>query len=299
MKKVDVVLLTDPRYINPKESDVYVKNILLEDEFVQKSLEKLGLKVLRLSWDDPYFDWSTTRYALFRSTWDYFDRFVAFSNWLNITGRKTRFINPESTIKWNIDKHYMQDLEKNGVHCTPTLFIEIGTRKTLAQLHRETNWATTVLKPAISGAAKNTFKLNSRNLNLHEALFKELICKEAFMLQPFQHNIVEKGELSLILIDGKFTHAVLKRAKKCDFRVQDDFGGTVHKYIPTTTEIEFAEKAINVCLPKPLYARVDMFTDNDGKLAVSEFELIEPELWFRNNPEAADKLALAIKKLIG
>ena len=48
----------------------------------------------------------------------------------------------------------------------------------------------------------------------------------------------------------------------------------------------------------PIYARVDMFTDNDGQLALSELELIEPELWFRNNPDSADKLAIAVKKLI-
>ena len=29
------------------------------------------------------------------------------------------------------------------------------------------------------------------------------------------------------MINGQFTHAVLKKAKPGDFRVQDDFGGTV------------------------------------------------------------------------
>ncbi len=141
-------------------------------------------------------------------------------------------------------------------------------------------------------------RLNYKNLHLYESIFKKLIAKEAFILQPFQHNIIEKGELSLVLIDGKFTHAVLKIAKKGDFRVQDDFGGTVYEYIPTKAEIEFAEKAVEACNPKPIYARVDMFTDNNGQLALVEFELIEPELWFRNNPKAADQLAIAIKKLV-
>jgi len=101
-----------------------------------------------------------------------------------------------------------------------------------------------------------------------------------------------------MVIDGKFTHAVLKIAKKGDFRVQDDFGGTVHNYKPTSEEIDFAERVVKACELNPIYARVDMFTDNDGQLAVSELELIEPELWFRKNPDAADKLAFAIKKLI-
>jgi len=298
MKKFDVVLLTDPRYVNPKIINDYISNVLLEDKLVQKALEKFNLRVHRLSWDDPNFDWSSTHYALFRTTWDYFDRFDEFSVWLKNASQKTNLLNNESIIKWNIDKRYLKDLENHGVHCTPTVFIEKGSQKTLTQLHDQAYWKETVLKPVISGAARHTYKLNLQNLHLHESIFKELIHKEAFMLQPFQHNIIKKGELSLMVIDGKFTHAVLKIAKKGDFRVQDDFGGTVHNYKPTSEEIDFAERVVKACELNPIYARVDMFTDNDGQLAVSELELIEPELWFRKNPDAADKLAFAIKKLI-
>jgi len=297
VKKIDVIILTDARYVNPSEINNYNGNVFHEDELVKKALEKLGLKTLRLSWDDPDFDWSTTNYALFRSTWDYFNRFDEFTTWFDKASKQTLFINSESIIRWNIDKHYLQYLGKKGVHCTPTLFIEAGSQKTLAQLHKETQWEVTVLKPVVSGTARHTYKLNPKSLHLQEAHYRELIAKEAFMLQPFQKNIIEKGELSLIIIDGKFTHAVLKTAKKGDFRVQNNFGGTVHNYTPTTKEIQFAEKAVNVCKPKPIYARVDILTDNNGQLAIAELELIEPELWFRKNPEAADKLALAIKRL--
>jgi len=297
MKKFDIVVLTDPRYVDPKKKNDYTENVLLEDRLVQNALDKTGLRTKRLSWDDPNFDWSTTHYILFRTTWDYFDRFDEFSIWLNSVSKQTKLLNPESLIRWNIDKHYLIDLEAKGVHSTPTLFIEKGSQKTLAQLHQEKNWESTVLKPTVSGAARHTYKLNPKNISKYETIFKELISQEAFMLQPFQKNIVEKGELSLVVIDGIFTHAVLKVAKKGDFRVQDDFGGSVHNYTPTNEEIEFAEKAVKACPSKPIYARVDMFTDNDGHLAVSELELIEPELWFRNNPDAADKLAAAIKNL--
>ena len=298
MKKFDIVLLTDPRYVNPIKINHYVKNILLEDSLVQNALEKLKLRVHRLSWDDSNFDWSSTHYVLFRTTWDYFDRFDEFSVWLNLISQKTNLLNSKAIIHWNIDKHYIKDLENKGIHCTPTLFIEKGSHRTLAELHEQTNWGNMVLKPVISGAARHTYKLDPQNLHLYESIFKELIHNEGFMLQPFQNNIVDNGELSLILIDGKFTHAVLKIAKKGDFRVQDDFGGTVHKYKPTLEEIEFAETAVKACETMPIYARVDMFTDNDGQLALSELELIEPELWFRNNPDSADKLAVAVKKLI-
>jgi glutathione synthase/RimK-type ligase-like ATP-grasp enzyme len=168
----------------------------------------------------------------------------------------------------------------------------------LNEIHEKLNWQETVLKPCISGAARHTYRLNKNNIADYENVFKQLVANEAMILQPFQKNIVKQGEVSLMVIDGKFTHAVLKIAKKGDFRVQDDFGGTVQTYNASLEEIKFAENAVKACIDKPIYARVDVFTDNDGILALSELELIEPELWFRNNPEASNLLAAAIKKFI-
>ena len=111
-------------------------------------------------------------------------------------------------------------------------------------------------------------------------------------------NISIKGEISLIMIGGKYTHAVKKNAKKGDFRVQDDHGGTVEIYEANRVEINFAEKCINKCPFFPIYARVDIVYDNKNKPALMELELIEPELWFRNNSESAIILAEEILNLI-
>ena len=111
------------------------------------------------------------------------------------------------------------------------------------------------------------------------------------MLQPFQRVILDSGELSLMVIGGRHTHAVRKVAQPDDFRVQDDHGGTVHPYAPTADEIAFAERAVAACDPAPVYARVDMLHDNDGALAVMELELVEPELFMRLHPPAAEALA--------
>ncbi len=295
---IDVVVLTDSRYTKDSNTDLYKHNVFYEDELVVNALRNEGLNVLRLAWDDKTFNWANTKFALFRTTWDYFDRFHEFSSWLSTVSKKTTLLNSESLIRWNIDKHYLQDLENKGVRITESHFIEKGTTISLRELHDNLSWQETVLKPCISGAARHTYRLNKNNLEAFENIFYKLISKEDMILQPFQHNIVEHGEVSLVVIDGKFTHAVLKIAKKGDFRVQDDFGGTVHPYKASLEEIKFVEKVVNACNEVPMYARVDVFTDNDGILALSELELIEPELWFRNNPKAANYLALAIKKLV-
>ncbi|WP_250432567.1 ATP-grasp domain-containing protein [Hanstruepera flava] len=294
----DIVILTDKRYLEDSKTDVYKHNVFYEDFLVQDALNKLGLKTLRLAWDDPDFDWSKTKSVLFRTTWDYFDRFSEFSKWLTQVSKVTTLFNSENIIRWNLNKHYLLDLEKAGVRIAKTHFIETGTNINLAQLHEQLNWEETVLKPCISGAARHTYKLNLNNLSEYESLFSDLITQESMMLQPFQHNIVSEGELSLMVFNGQFTHAVLKKAKDGDFRVQDDFGGTVHGYVPSKEEIAFAQNAVKACPELPIYARVDIFTDNDGQIALSELELIEPELWFRNYPKAADVLAVSLKAKI-
>ncbi|MBC2846769.1 ATP-grasp domain-containing protein [Winogradskyella flava] len=298
MKTYDVVILTDQKHAYPKSVDDYTKNVIAEDALVMNALGKLGLKTIRLAWNDPDFDWSTTRSVLFRTTWDYFDDFAKFSEWLNYIAKVTTLINSERLIRWNIDKHYLQHLNINGVHIAQTLFVEQGNSKTLKTLHHETGWNETVLKPCVSGAARHTYRLNTENIADHEAIFKSLIAQEAMMLQPFQHKIVTEGEVSMMVFNGIFTHAILKRAKTGDFRVQDDFGGSIQDYTPTDKEIEFAINTVNACNELPIYARVDIFNDNNGNITLAELELVEPELWFRNHPQAALILAEAVKEKI-
>ena len=118
------------------------------------------------------------------------------------------------------------------------------------------------------------------------------------LFQEFLNNITTQGEISLMLIGGKFTHAVKKIAKKGDFRVQDDHGGRVEEYIPSKQEIIFAEDCLKASPYQPIYARIDIVDDNNNKPSLSELELIEPELWFRNYPKAANLLAEEIFNLI-
>ena len=296
MHRYDCVILTDQRYLNDSKTDAYKHNVYVEDRLVYHALEELGLKTLRLAWDDMFFDWSSTKSVLFRTTWDYFDRFDEFSEWLEIVSKQTTLLNSEALIRWNIDKHYLLDLQNKGIHIAESHFIEQGAKVTLEQLHDILNWKETVLKPCVSGAARHTYRLDVENFQKHESIFQKLIAKEAMMLQPFQYQIVNKGEVSMMVFNGNFSHAILKKAKAGDFRVQDDFGGSIQDYTPSESEIIFAEAAVNACNELPIYARVDIFEDNEGRIALSELELIEPELWFRSHPEAAKLLARAIKE---
>jgi glutathione synthase/RimK-type ligase-like ATP-grasp enzyme len=298
MKLYDIAILTDNKYENPTSIDQYIENVMLEDEILRNALEAKGCSVVRVDWARKDFDWSTVKLAIFRSTWDYSERFDEFSKWCEEVNEKVQLSNSYEQICWNMDKHYLLDLNEKGVNIPQSVFVEPGQKITLQELHNAYGWNSTVLKPAISAGGRHTYKLSKNNLLDYENVFQELILKESMMLQPFLRSIPQKGELSLMILNGQFTHAVLKKAKTGDFRVQDDFGGSVAPHEPNSEEIAFAEKVVQACDEMPLYARVDIVLDNDGKLALSELELIEPELWFRFNSKAADVLAEGVAALI-
>jgi glutathione synthase/RimK-type ligase-like ATP-grasp enzyme len=294
--KADIALLTDRRYVatHAPEGDWYLGNILQEDQLLQAAFTRLGLTAVRVDWSLPQHDWSQYRCAVFRTTWDYFDRFEQFTGWLARVQQQCALCNPLSTIRWNMDKHYLADLEAKGVPIVPTRFLERGTNIDLANLLTLNGWNEAVIKPCVSGAARHTYRVNRDTATEVAAVVQPLLANEAFMLQPFERGIVLNGEDSLMVFNGRYSHAVRKTAKAGDFRVQDDYGGTVRACEPNAAQIALAERAVAVCSPRPAYARVDMVQCENGSLAIMELELIEPELWMRFHPPAATAFAHAV-----
>ena len=294
----DITLLTCRAYYKPDNVTPYIQNILLEQELLKSAFEAQGLKVDITYWDNPSYEWQQTKSVLFRTVWDYFERFDEFWEWLEQVKTKTRLINSYELIKWNIDKHYLRDLKNNGIQVVPTYFADRGNNICLQEIANLNDWKHIVIKPAISASAFNTYKITNDEIEQKEQLFYELLQTHDMLVQPFFPTISELGEASLMVFGGKFTHAILKKAKAGDFRVQDDFGGTVHDYNPTQEEIKFAEKVFQSCTSLPIYGRVDIVWDSNKHIYLSELEIIEPELWIRNRPESANKIAEAVNKIL-
>ena len=298
MKEFDVVLLTDSRYVNPKKIDPYIQNVLKEDGLVMDGLEKLNLKIIKKDWNDHKFKWSSTKSAIFRSTWDYFDQFSNFRSWLDIVKEQCFLINPYEQINWNLDKHYLLDLQKKDLPIVESVFVPKKKELDLETISRSKNWKNIVVKPTISGAARHTYHLKNNEIKNFQNKWLSLTNDEDFMIQEFQKNILSSGEIAVMLFGGEYSHSVLKKAKKGDFRVQDDFGGSVEIINPSTEIIDLAEKTVKSLKTMPLYARVDIILDNGNNPVISELELIEPELWFRFKEESAHKLAEIVKDFL-
>jgi glutathione synthase/RimK-type ligase-like ATP-grasp enzyme len=297
----DIALLTERRFDTPSapEGDWYLANILRDDRLLTEALGRYGLTTARLDWSRPDVDWSKFRCAVFRTTWDYFKRYGEFTEWLGRAEAATTLCNSPSIIRWNVDKHYLADLEKAGVAIVPSHFMERGSGATLRDALETTGWDEAIVKPCVSGGAYRTYRVNRTTAAELEPMIAGFLERDSFVLQPFMEDIVRTGEDTLMVLDGHYTHAVRKIAKAGDFRVQDDFGGRVVDHEPTREQIELAERAMAACPFAPVYGRVDMVKGNDGRMAIMELELLEPELWLRHHPPAAERMAEGIARYLG
>jgi glutathione synthase/RimK-type ligase-like ATP-grasp enzyme len=89
-----------------------------------------------------------------------------------------------------------------------------------------------------------------------------------------------------MLFDGEFSHAVVKRPKTGDFRVQPHLGGvTLPSKAPPGAE-QLAKQALAAAPANAIYARVDIVPDDEGTLRIMELELIEPALFLDHAPGA-------------
>ncbi|MDT8410760.1 MAG: hypothetical protein RQ741_14285 [Wenzhouxiangellaceae bacterium] len=294
-----VALVNDHRWIDPPAPNAYARNILNEDRILSDALIDAGAAVSRMDWADRAVDWARFDAIVIRQTWDYFERLEEFLGWLDRVEVMTRLINPAAVIRWNCDKRYLVDLIDSGVPTVPTVVIERRSQAPdLAGLLEQHGLTEAVIKPAVSGAGRETYRLDRADAGASSALWQRLVAQEDMLLQPFMPAIVEHGEVSLIVIDGKVTHAVRKIAAAGEFRVQDDHGGSVHRHTPTDAEALVAQRALAAVPGDVAYARVDLVGTPDTP-AVMELELIEPELFFRNCHAAAAALAGAVMAHIG
>lgn len=224
---------------------------------------------------------------LLRSTWDYHKRIQEFRNWLTeLEARGRRVMNPVPTIRWNLDKAYLRELANLGIAIPETRFEYQLTPARLGALMASLGWPQVVVKPRISATAHGTFLVRAGDMvdSLAPAW------QSGALVQEFVPEVVEQGELSLLFFNGEFSHAVIKKPKSGDFRVQTDFGGSVEPVLPSEAAIRFATRVLDQTPHPWTYARVDIVETAKGPLLM-ELELIEPHLFFDVEPRSAERLA--------
>ena len=218
-----------------------------------------------------------------------------YERWLALLERaeieRWPMINPPALLRWNGDKAYLAELAERGVSTVPTLAVEACCDADLEEARRrfESDWL--VIKPPISASASGTHRLGPNDDLPAESVRRPMI------IQPLIEEIARTGEFSLMLFNGEFSHAVVKRPKSGDFRVQPHLGGvTLPSKAPPGAE-QLAREALAAAPAEAAYARVDIIPDDEGTLRIMELELIEPALYLDHSPDGGASFTNAILKL--
>ena len=265
-----------------------------DDHPLRAELMARGARVHAVRWDDAAIDWRGFDVVVLRSSWDYHRRTAEFRDWLGTQERAgTRLWNPPAVVRWNLDKSYLRDLQRAGVAVPDTLWIEPGRAPDLTTLVASRPWSRAVVKPRISLSAHDTWITDRDGAAHDQERFARLVADRGALVQEFVPEVVGAGELSLVYIAGRFSHAMCKRAGPDDFRVQHQYGGSAELVTASAVARHGAEQALAVVPGAWLYARVDG-VERDGRLMVMELEVIEPELFLVWSGDAVRSFAEAI-----
>ncbi|MGN6057256.1 MAG: ATP-grasp domain-containing protein [Sphingomicrobium sp.] len=259
------VLVPDPGYPEPWRWAFDVE---------AQALIGAGADVQPLSWTQAH-DLSGLDLVLPLVAWGYH---LGYDRWLDLLDRieasGVPMINPPALLRWNSDKAYLAELADAGVPTVPTLAVEACCDADLEEARRRfaSDWL--VIKPPVSASAMGAHRLGPADDLPAESRGRPMI------IQPLIEEIARTGEFSLMLFDGEYSHAVVKRPRSGDFRVQEYHGGvTLPCEAPPAGAVRLAQQALAAAPAKAAYARVDIVPDDEGVLRIMELELIEPALF--------------------
>ena len=214
---------------------------------------------------------------------------------------RLNIFNEPAAVLWNCDKHYLLELAAAGFLISRSKFVNSNTltSASLSSTIRDFSEATAViLKPAVSASAYGTHLIRDpQNLSTEDEVFIDTIVANGvhsdLILQDFEESI-SAGEYSLIFINGRHTHTILK-VPHGDYRCQGEYGGSTEEIsmsdVPQDAR-DVAQKVIDYICAKVVkrnhydevekrclaYARVDGIMRGD-KFVLMEFEAVEPHLW--------------------
>jgi glutathione synthase/RimK-type ligase-like ATP-grasp enzyme len=263
-----------------------------DDQVLIEALRAAGAEPVSVVWDGPA-SWSAFDVVVLRSIWDYHLKYARFLNWLGeLDESGVPVHNATGLIRWNADKSYLLELERKGVRITPSRLIRSGTATSLREIAAVTDWTRLVIKPTVASTGYETWLVDAPVSDTDEARFRTQNAAMDVLVQEFAEG-VQHGELSLVFLNGEYSHSVLKRAAGSEFRVHIEHGGTVETVTPTPNQIAWAQSVLAAVVQPWTYARVDAVNDAEGSMLM-ELELLDPELFFKYNPAAAQRLIAAI-----
>jgi glutathione synthase/RimK-type ligase-like ATP-grasp enzyme len=276
-----------------------LENFECYDHLLVMPFNQSGWEVEEISWCKENVNWNDYESVIVRSTWDYQNNHKKFLLVLeNINNSSATLFNDFKTIKWNMNKTYLRDIQERGINIVPTIWEKNFTVEKLKKYFAVLSTDEIIIKPNISANADNTYLLKEGGIENFAPILSSVFKSINYMVQPFMKNIIREGEYSLFYFDGKYSHTILKTPKEDDFRVQEEHGGRLKQFNADLQQQKIAQNIISKLNPIPLYARVDLVRDQKDSFALMELELIEPSLYFQLNQESPQRFVMAFNKMM-
>lgn len=267
-----------------------------EDEpLALAALDRAGVSVDVVDWNDPEVDWAAYDRVALRSAWDYPQHLSAFLKWLDHVSAVSELVNPAETVRWSMDKRYLAELEKAGVPITPTAFVAPGSRAEFPE-------GRFVVKPAVGAGSRDAASYGPDQASAARTHVDRLHATgQVVLIQPFLSRIATEGEWPMIFFDGEFSHAASKRVSLPQAGAIDDLFAeeTNASHEATMEQLDVARGTMDVVvrrLGRPAYARVDLVRDDAGDYCVLEVELGEPSLFLPYAPGSEDRFAAILAR---
>lgn len=271
----------------------FLNGLFSDDVFAARALEARGCTVTPVVWNSG-FDATAFDALVIRSPWDWYKHRQAFRAFLvSLASAPVRVFNPPAMLERYADKTYFRHLEALGVDTVPTAFFTPTRLDEVPAVLEQRGWRRAVLKPSFTANAWGAQRFEVADVERVVAVAKQHEVDSEWMLQPYVETIERDGEWSLVFFAGAFSHAVRKQPKGGDFRVQPDHGGSSGLAHAPALLIGAAQQIVDAAVPDALYARVDGVI-HEGRFCVMELEVVEPELFFRLHPDAADRFATGL-----
>ncbi len=288
-----------------------------DDRLLVDAAAAHGIEAVPCVWDDPAVAWERFDAVLVRSVWDYHLRREAFTAWARRIDGAVPLFNGAREIAWNTDKRYLRDFAAAGVPVVPTEWLARGARVALAELLARRGWREAIVKPSVGMGSSGISHVRDGDAAVlaggatvsgggplrvptepvaPQAALDALLAQDDVLVQPFAHSVRERGELSLVFLDGTFSHALRKRPRAGDFRVQTGWGGTIEGADATGAALAVAATTLAQLARTPLYARVDLLEEDADAPWLIELELVDPVLYFGVDLTAAERLAAALRR---
>lgn len=258
---------------------------LAADDRILAGLLQQHARVHAVVWNDDTVDWSAFDICLIRSTWDFHLVLSEFGAWLDRIETQTHCINAPELMRWNMHKGYLLKLAQRDIPIVPTVLLPRGFPVDIATLAGEKQWPKIVVKPAISASSHRTKAFGTSDCGA-QAFADELLRDGDALVQPFVDDVLVGGERSYVVIGNEITHVV----RRAPFNAGAN-GASQPAVAMHPDEAGLVYKVLGALPGAPVYARIDLVRLQSGEPAVAEVELIEPSLFFAQNPPSAARLA--------